>query len=318
MPIPADGTRPVGRDHRGGGPSDRARFGTGTVVRSESRPHVPGAADLVARHAMPSRETSMNVAVCVKQIPDPAVPGELDRDHTLKREGKLILDESDSYGVEMALQLVDKAGGGEVTLVSMAPEQRGVGPAHRAGHGRGQGDARLRRRARRAPTRCAPPRCSPRRRARRRGRPRARPPPSRPTATPARSRPGRRAARLAVAHVRQARRDRRRQGQDPAPDRGRLRRRRGVAPRGRERDRRCGRAALPVVQGDHGGEEQAGRPGHRRRPRPRRRPGRMDGRPPADHRRSPRHPARQAGEKIEDDGDAFEQVVEFLEGLKVI
>ena len=42
-------------------------------------------------------------------------------DHTLKREGKLILDESDSYGVEMALQLVDKAGGGEVTLVSMAP-----------------------------------------------------------------------------------------------------------------------------------------------------------------------------------------------------
>ncbi len=63
----------------------------------------------------------MNVVVCVKQIPDPAVPGELDSDHTLKREGKLILDESDSYGVEMALQLVDKAGGGEVTLISMAP-----------------------------------------------------------------------------------------------------------------------------------------------------------------------------------------------------
>jgi electron transfer flavoprotein beta subunit len=63
----------------------------------------------------------MNVVVCVKQIPDPAVPGELEPDHTLKREGKLILDESDSYGVEMALQLVDKAGGGEVTLISMAP-----------------------------------------------------------------------------------------------------------------------------------------------------------------------------------------------------
>jgi electron transfer flavoprotein beta subunit len=63
----------------------------------------------------------MNVVVTVKQIPDPAVPGELDADHTLKREGKLILDESDSYGVEMALQLVDKAGEGEVTLVSMAP-----------------------------------------------------------------------------------------------------------------------------------------------------------------------------------------------------
>jgi len=63
----------------------------------------------------------MNVVVCVKQIPDPADPGALDADHTLKRDGKLILDESDTYGVEMALQLVDKAGEGEVTLVSMAP-----------------------------------------------------------------------------------------------------------------------------------------------------------------------------------------------------
>jgi electron transfer flavoprotein beta subunit len=63
----------------------------------------------------------MNVAVCVKQIPDPAVPGSLTADHTMAREGKLILDESDSYGVEMALQLVDAAGGGEVILISMAP-----------------------------------------------------------------------------------------------------------------------------------------------------------------------------------------------------
>ena len=64
----------------------------------------------------------MNVVVCAKQIPDPAVPGELDPNtKTLKREGKLILDDSDAYGVEMGLQLADKAGGGEVTLVSMAP-----------------------------------------------------------------------------------------------------------------------------------------------------------------------------------------------------
>jgi electron transfer flavoprotein beta subunit len=64
----------------------------------------------------------MHVVVCVKQIPDPALPGELDpATRTLKRDGKLILDESDSYGVEMALQLVDTAGVGEVTLVSMAP-----------------------------------------------------------------------------------------------------------------------------------------------------------------------------------------------------
>ena len=64
----------------------------------------------------------MNVVVCVKQIPDPAVPGELDpQTNELNRSGKLILDESDSYGVEMALQLVSTAGGGDVTLVSMAP-----------------------------------------------------------------------------------------------------------------------------------------------------------------------------------------------------
>ncbi len=64
----------------------------------------------------------MNVVVCAKQIPDPAEPGSLEPDHTLDRSGKLILDDSDSYGVEMALQLRDAAGGGEVTLVSMAPK----------------------------------------------------------------------------------------------------------------------------------------------------------------------------------------------------
>jgi electron transfer flavoprotein beta subunit len=69
----------------------------------------------------PRNRSAMNVAVCVKQIPDPAVPGSLSADHTLDRSGKLILDESDSYGVEMALQLVDAAGGGEVTLISVAP-----------------------------------------------------------------------------------------------------------------------------------------------------------------------------------------------------
>jgi len=70
----------------------------------------------------------MNVVVCVKQIPDPATPGQLDpATNTLKREGKLILDDSDSYGVEMALQLVNAAGGGEVSLVSMAPNNETSG-----------------------------------------------------------------------------------------------------------------------------------------------------------------------------------------------
>jgi electron transfer flavoprotein beta subunit len=63
----------------------------------------------------------MKIVVCVKQIPDPAVPGRLDPGtHNLVRAGKLVMDDSDSYGVEMALALVGEAGAGEVILVSMA------------------------------------------------------------------------------------------------------------------------------------------------------------------------------------------------------
>jgi electron transfer flavoprotein beta subunit len=70
----------------------------------------------------------MNVAVCVKQIPDPVAPASLEADtQNLSRKGELILDDSDSYGVEMALQLVEKAGGGEVTLVSMVPDGQSKG-----------------------------------------------------------------------------------------------------------------------------------------------------------------------------------------------
>ena len=63
----------------------------------------------------------MNVVVCVKQIPDPAAPASLDpTTHTLDRTGKLILDDSDAYGVEMGLQLASGEGD-QVILVSMAP-----------------------------------------------------------------------------------------------------------------------------------------------------------------------------------------------------
>src|SRR3954452_5159741 len=83
---------------------------------------VPPALLLSAWWLPSDRMGAMNVVVCVKQIPDPATPGALDQGtKTLKREGKLILDESDSYGVEMALQLATAAGGGDVSLVSMAP-----------------------------------------------------------------------------------------------------------------------------------------------------------------------------------------------------
>ena len=105
----------------------------------------------------------MHVVVCVKQIPDPAEPGQLDPStKTLKRDVKLILDESDSYGVEMALQLVDKAGGGSVSLVSMAPNKETSGSAHRARHGRGRRHPGLRPRPPGLLGPVARPRCWPR------------------------------------------------------------------------------------------------------------------------------------------------------------
>jgi electron transfer flavoprotein beta subunit len=64
----------------------------------------------------------LNIVVCVKHIPDPNVPAEMDGD-TLKREGvQGVLDPGDEFGVEAGLQLKE-AHGGEVTLVSMGPEQ---------------------------------------------------------------------------------------------------------------------------------------------------------------------------------------------------
>lgn len=64
----------------------------------------------------------MDVAVCVKQIPDPGVPGRLDATAlTLVRTGPLVLDIADAVGVELALRLVERAGAGTVTAVSMAP-----------------------------------------------------------------------------------------------------------------------------------------------------------------------------------------------------
>jgi electron transfer flavoprotein beta subunit len=65
----------------------------------------------------------MNVAVLVKQIPDPEQPAALDPDtFRLVRGSGLVIDDSDRYGVEIALSLRDASGGGEVVAVSMAPE----------------------------------------------------------------------------------------------------------------------------------------------------------------------------------------------------
>lgn len=64
----------------------------------------------------------MNIVVCVKHIPDPNIPGEMDEGR-LKRAGvQGVLDPGDEFGVEAGLTLKE-AHGGEVTLVSMGPEQ---------------------------------------------------------------------------------------------------------------------------------------------------------------------------------------------------
>jgi electron transfer flavoprotein beta subunit len=63
----------------------------------------------------------MHVVVCAKQIPDPATPYRLEPDtHWLVRPTEQVLDDTDRYGVEMGLQLA-QASGGTVTVVSMGP-----------------------------------------------------------------------------------------------------------------------------------------------------------------------------------------------------
>ncbi len=69
----------------------------------------------------------MKVVVCVKQIPDPATPYQLESGtNWLLRPDDQILDDTDRYGVEMGLQLA-QASGGTVTLVSMGPAGNGQG-----------------------------------------------------------------------------------------------------------------------------------------------------------------------------------------------
>jgi len=64
----------------------------------------------------------MNVLVCVKQIPDPNVPGRLDpQSKRLVREGvDAVLDPGDEHAVEAALQVIERDGG-EATIISMGP-----------------------------------------------------------------------------------------------------------------------------------------------------------------------------------------------------
>ncbi len=63
----------------------------------------------------------MKIVVCVKQIPDPATPYQLDPEtHFVVRPDDQVLDDTDRYGVEVGLQLAE-ATEGTVTVVSMSP-----------------------------------------------------------------------------------------------------------------------------------------------------------------------------------------------------
>ena len=65
----------------------------------------------------------MKIAVCVKQIPDPAAPYDLDPDTSfVVRPNDQVLDDTDRYGVEVGLHLVEEIGEeATLTLVSMSP-----------------------------------------------------------------------------------------------------------------------------------------------------------------------------------------------------
>jgi electron transfer flavoprotein beta subunit len=65
----------------------------------------------------------MNVTVLAKFVPNPTGTPQLGPDNLLVRDaGDGALDPGDEYGLELALRLVE-AGGGEVTVVSMGPDE---------------------------------------------------------------------------------------------------------------------------------------------------------------------------------------------------
>jgi len=61
----------------------------------------------------------VHIVVCVKQIPDPSAPASFTGDFRLDRSGKVLLDEADTYGVELALQVREANAESRVTLISM-------------------------------------------------------------------------------------------------------------------------------------------------------------------------------------------------------
>jgi len=63
----------------------------------------------------------VEIVVLVKAVPSANETPALTDDHRLRRDGEIVLDPGDEYGVEVGLQVAD-AGGGTVTYVTMGPD----------------------------------------------------------------------------------------------------------------------------------------------------------------------------------------------------
>ncbi len=63
----------------------------------------------------------MKIVVTVKQIPDPNGAPRLTADNRMARDGEVVLDPGDEYGIEAALKIKEAAGEAEVVLISMGP-----------------------------------------------------------------------------------------------------------------------------------------------------------------------------------------------------
>ena len=209
-------------------------------------------------------EARMNIVVCVKYVPD----AQSDRtfqesDNTVDRDAvDGLLSELDEYAVEEALKIVEAAGEGEVTVVTVGPEAAADAIKKSLQMGAAQGRPRPRRRDRTAPTPSPPRSSSPR--------------PSKKATDGSPDLvltgmsstdgvmgvvPAMIAERLGLPQVTYASEltvvdgD----GHDPPRRRHRLRDHRGHAAGPGLGHRPDQRAALPLVQGDHGREEEAGR-----------------------------------------------------------
>jgi electron transfer flavoprotein beta subunit len=66
----------------------------------------------------------MKIAVCVKAVPDAAGGRRIDaQTKRLERSGELTISEFDTYAVEEGLKLKEASGDGEVVVVSLGPER---------------------------------------------------------------------------------------------------------------------------------------------------------------------------------------------------